>query len=62
MQEYKEMFAEIRNFYFGEDGDINNETIAELTDLHSDVFFAYGIDKSAKIHAKKSSGKTFYYR
>lgn len=56
------MFAEIRNFYFGEDGNINNETLAELTDLLSDVFLVYGIDKSAKIHAKKSSGKTFYYR
>lgn len=62
MKEYKEMFAEIRDFYFGEDGSINNETLTELTDLYSDVFLAYGIDKSAKIHAQKSSGKTFYYR
>lgn len=56
------MASEIRDFYFGEDGVVGNETMEDYMDMLSDVFFVYGIDKVTKMHAKKSTGKTFYYR
>ncbi|KAG4072767.1 hypothetical protein HA402_005244 [Bradysia odoriphaga] len=58
-EEYKKFANEIRNFYFGEDGHVSNETLVEYNDLLSDVFIVHGIDKSAKAHSK---GKSFYYR
>ncbi|XP_037044089.1 esterase B1-like [Bradysia coprophila] len=58
-EEYKKFANEIRNFYFGVDGQVSNETLAEYNDLLSDVFLVHGIDKSAKAHSK---GKSFYYR
>lgn len=56
------MAREIRNFYFGENSVVDNKTMGEYIDMMSDVFFVYGIDKVTKMHAKKSNGKTFYYR
>lgn len=61
-QEYKEFTKEIRNFYFGEDVHVSNETLVEYNDLLSDLFMVYGIDQSVKAHAKKSNGKSYYYR
>lgn len=55
-QLYKEISQEIRQFYF----DGKHVTIAQLNMLLSDVVFLYGIDLSARIHAAKSSGRTFY--
>ncbi|KAJ6641664.1 Esterase B1, partial [Pseudolycoriella hygida] len=61
--EYKQLAKEIRNFYFKEDAPISNETLAEYNDLMSDLFMIYGIDKSARAHAKHSNGgKSYYYR
>lgn len=61
-QEYKKFSTEIRNFYFGEDVRVTNETLAEYNDLVSDIFIVHGVDQSAKAHAKNSNGKTYYYR
>lgn len=58
-EEYKQFTKEIRDFYFGEDVQVSNETLREYTDLLSDLFMVHGIDKSAKAHSK---GKSFYYR
>lgn len=59
--EYNEMVTDIRKYYFG-DKLINRDTLAQFVKLLTDVFFIYGIDKSAKIQAKRSTGKTFYYQ
>lgn len=54
------MAQEIRKYYFGA-STVCKETAMQYINLMSDVYFVYGIDKAAKIHAEKSSGKTFYY-
>lgn len=54
------MAHEIRKYYFGALA-VCKETALQYINLLSDVFFVYGIDKAAKMHAEKSSGKTFYY-
>ncbi|XP_055301656.1 esterase B1-like [Sitodiplosis mosellana] len=59
--EYKKLAAEVRYFYF-KDAAIDVQTLKPYISLLSDVFFAYGVDKGAKLHAKKSAAKTFYYR
>lgn len=54
------MAHEIRMYYFGA-FPVCKETALQFINLLSDVYFVYGIDKAAKLHAEKSSGKTFYY-
>jgi len=61
-EEYKELAKEIRRFYLGEDVRVSNETLLEYNDILSDIFLVYGIDQSAKAHARYSQGKTYYYR
>lgn len=61
-QEYKKIADQIRTFYFGQDGQVNADTVVEFNDLMSDVFFVYHIDEAVKLQANKSSGKTYYYR
>lgn len=51
----------IRQFYFGNDS-INMNKSTEYIALLSDINFFYGIDKTAKLHASKSKGRTFYAR
>lgn len=55
---YKE---EIRNFYFGNKS-VNGNSVPEFLKLLDDTFFIYGIDKSVKAQAKRSSGKTYYFQ
>lgn len=59
--DYKEMAKSIRKFYFPKNQRVNGDSIEKFVDLMSDIWFTYGTVKSAKLHAKKSSGKTFYY-
>lgn len=40
---------------------MNKKTIKEYNDLLSDVYFVYGIDIAAKMHAKTSSGRVYNY-
>lgn len=61
MQEYRAVNKEIRQFYFGKDV-INMGKSFEYVDMLSDINFGYAIDKTAKLHATKSKGKTFYAR
>lgn len=59
--EYKEMAKYIRKFYFPKNQRVNAESITQFVDLMSDIWFTYGTVKSVKLHAKKSTGKTFNY-
>lgn len=55
---YKE---EIRNFYF-DNKSVNADSLPDLFQLLDDTFFIYGIDRSVKAQAKRSSGKTYYFQ
>ncbi|KAG4072989.1 hypothetical protein HA402_009408 [Bradysia odoriphaga] len=57
-QVYKD---EIRKFYFG-DKPVGKDTLPQYVELLSDSFFVYGIDQSVKAQAKRSTGRTYYYR
>lgn len=61
VKEYRTLNDEIRQFYFGNDS-INVNKSNEYIALLSDMNFFYGIDKTAKLHALKSKGRTFYAR
>lgn len=61
LQKYREILAQIRQFYFGDD-EINEQQLAQFIALFSDLNFAHGVDQTAKMHANKSNGKAFYYR
>lgn len=52
---------DVRKYYFG-DKSINRDTLTSFIRLLDDVFFFYGIDKSARAQATRSTGKTFYYQ
>lgn len=56
------MANEIRTFYFGENVAIDNETLIEYNEMLSDIWMVYDMDRVTKLHAKKSNGKTYYYR
>lgn len=60
-KEYDSMIKDVRKFYFG-DKPVDANSLQEFVKLLSDVFFIYGIDKSVKAQAKRSTGKTFYYQ
>lgn len=60
-KEYDNMIKDVRKFYFG-DKPVDANSLQEFVKLLSDVFFIYGIDKSVKAQAKRSTGKTFYYQ
>lgn len=60
-QQYKELAADIRQFYF-KNAPIDSRTKSEYTTFLSDANFAYHSHKAAEIHARKSKGKTFYYQ
>lgn len=55
------MARAIRNHYFGADIRLSNDHVSEFVDLLSDVVFVYGIDRSAKVQAERSTGKTYFY-
>lgn len=56
------MAQRIRNNYFVVDPVIGANTMNVFAALISDVGFSYGIDRSARRHAAKSSARTYYYR
>lgn len=60
-QLHRSIFDEIRQSYFGNNS-IDQRALLPYVSLFSDINFAYGIDRTAKIHATKSSGNTFYLR
>lgn len=60
-QLHRRIFDEIRQSYFGNNA-IDQQALLPYVSLFSDINFAYGIDKAVKVHATKSSGKTFYSR
>lgn len=55
------MVAQIRNHYYGNQP-IDASTLYEYSVQVSEIDFAYSIDRSAKLMASASSGRTFYYR
>lgn len=61
-QSYQQMTEDIRTHYFGKGGKISEKTVNGLGHLLSDVVFVYYTDQAVKVHAEKSTGKTFYYR
>lgn len=63
-QEYQEIEKRFRGHYFknGLTSSANHsDTLKELNELLTDVYFTYGIDLFAKIHANMSTGRTFFY-
>ncbi|XP_031619767.1 esterase E4-like [Contarinia nasturtii] len=60
-KDYDNMIKDVRQFYFG-DKPVDANSLQEFVKLLSDVFFIYGIDKSVKAQAKRSTGKTFCYQ
>lgn len=52
---------QIRHHYFG-DAKIDEKTVPNYIEMLSDINFAYGIDKSAREHASKTTSDTFFYR
>lgn len=60
-QDFEELVEEIRQFYFGSDN-IDSEQIERYVELLSYANFRLGVEKSVKLHASKSIGKTYYYR
>ena len=61
-KEYKDLADKVRTFYFGKNGTVNKTSFSKYMDMLSDLWFAYGIDKAAKLQAKQSNGKTFLYK
>lgn len=61
-QEYRELADEVRQYYFGANSIIDNDNIVAYIDMLSDIFIFYHLDKSAKLQANASTGKTFYFR
>lgn len=59
---FTEIKEKIRNFYFGKNGHINNESFSQYLQYMSDHWFNYGVDQSVKAQARQSSGKTYYYK
>lgn len=55
------MAAQIRTHYYGNQP-IDATTLYARSAQVSEVDFAYSIDRSAKLMAAASSGRTFYYR
>lgn len=58
---YKLYKKEIREFYFGNKS-VDANTMPEFLKLLDDTFFIYGIDKTVKAQAKRSSGRTYYFQ
>lgn len=58
-QEYKEMSTKVRELYF-KGNRVDNDTITGFQQLMTDVWFLYGINLNARIHANKTDGHTFF--
>lgn len=61
-QIHTKLVNDVRTFYFGENGTVGKDSLVEYNDMLSDMWMVVDIDRSAKLHAAKSHGKTFYYR
>lgn len=61
-QIHTKLANDVRTFYFGENGTVGKDSLVEYNDMLSDMWMVVDIDRSAKLHAAKSHGKTFYYR
>lgn len=59
--EYRRAVNEIRKFYFGRGGRINNKTIDRFENLCSDINVNVMLDKSVRASAVNPLSKTFYY-
>lgn len=53
------MSTKVRELYF-KGNRVDNDTITGFQTLMSDVWFLYGIDLNARIHANKSTGHTYF--
>lgn len=53
------MSTKVRELYF-KGNRVDNDTITGFQSLMSDVWFLYGIDLNARIHANKSTGHTYF--
>ncbi|XP_055320352.1 esterase B1-like [Sitodiplosis mosellana] len=58
-KEYKEMSTKVRELYF-KGNRVDNDTITGFQQLMTDVWFLYGIDLNARIHANRTTGHTFF--
>ncbi|XP_069696466.1 esterase E4-like [Periplaneta americana] len=57
-EDLKSIAGRIRKFYFG-DQPISNNTVKELQQMYTDVFFTYGSHIAAQLHSSRSA--TVYY-
>lgn len=53
------MSTKVRELYF-KGNRVDNDTITGFQALMTDVWFLYGIDLNARIHANKSTGHTIF--
>lgn len=60
-QDYNKIAKQIRNHYFG-NLQVNATTLHQYYEAFSDVAFNYAIDRSVRIQAAASTGRTYYYR
>ncbi|XP_031624710.1 esterase B1-like isoform X2 [Contarinia nasturtii] len=58
---YRNLTSEIFKFYFG-DNAIDKRSLKQYVAMLSDLNVGYEVDKTVKIHATRSDGKTFYAR
>ncbi|XP_031622630.1 esterase E4-like [Contarinia nasturtii] len=58
-KEYKEMSTKVRELYF-KGNRVDNDTITGFQQLMTDVWFLYGIDLNARIHANRTTGHTYF--
>lgn len=58
-QQHRNLTNEIRKFYFDDDA-IDGQSIPKYFEYLSDSNYAYPVDKSVRVLAAKSNGKTYY--
>lgn len=54
------MSTKVRELYF-KGNRVDNNTITGFQQLMTDVWFLYGINLNARIHANKTTGQTFFF-
>lgn len=53
------MSTKVRELYF-KGNRVDNDTITGFQSLMTDVWFLYGIDLNARIHANQTTGRTYF--
>lgn len=56
------MAKTIRKFYFPNNERVDGDSIAQFIDLMSDIWFVDGVVEATVLQAKRSTGRTYFYR